>query len=290
MTTSSADKKTHSQLEQDLLTAIPAWQESTGKTFLVHGESILQILMETVSAADQENKRKPPRAGSVPPRSTTPVNPVNHYMPGSAGHAPSGRSGVVTPAIRPGSSLEPNSAPVKRQRLHDPASNGRVPLGLHRPQNSTHQRPPSPSKIAMPAKTPTTTTTTTSGGTSSLPRPVAMPIPRPGTQHFALGHGRVPSGSALGYSTAAYPPPSRSASAAAPLLSVMGGAGARVASSGAGAYGHGVARKASRARRESFKPRPSMDLHEATGGTGFGFASGRWGDIAAAVEEEDEGC
>jgi hypothetical protein len=29
-----------------------------------------------------------------------------------------------------------------------------------------------------------------------------------------------------------------------------------------------------------------MDLHD----TGFGFASGRWGDIVAAVEEEDEGC
>ncbi|KAF5381777.1 hypothetical protein D9615_005436 [Tricholomella constricta] len=73
------------RLEQDLLVSIPAWEHEAQRPFLVHGESILQILMETVSAQDQENKRKP-RAGSVPLRATTPVNSTNAYVPARGGN------------------------------------------------------------------------------------------------------------------------------------------------------------------------------------------------------------
>ncbi|KAJ3509210.1 hypothetical protein NLJ89_g5340 [Agrocybe chaxingu] len=51
------------RLEQELLVSIPAWEDEAGRPFLVHGESFLQILLEAVSANDQENRRKPPRAG-----------------------------------------------------------------------------------------------------------------------------------------------------------------------------------------------------------------------------------
>jgi protein regulator of cytokinesis 1 len=235
--------------------------------------------METVSAADQENRRKPPRAGSVPPRATTPVNSLHSYVPGS-------KTGVVTPAVRPGSSMASHSAPNKRPRLGEATSgqygsgNGRrVPLESYRGGNGTNSRAVSPSKI--PSKTP-------NGGGSSLPRPVgagmAMPIPKPGTQHHALGHGRVPSGVCGagvggGYSSQGI----RSASTA----SSMGSGGYNRYVSG---RGHGVVtKKASRARRESFKPRPSADGVEL--GMSVGPGGGRWGGFpdADCVKEEDEG-
>lgn len=241
--------------------------------------------METVSAADQENKRKPPRAGSVPPRSTTPVNSIHAYVPGS-------KSGVVTPAIRPGSASQ--SVPNKRQKLGEPTagpghqrqgsggnghtpSYGRPPLGSYRGGNGASGRTVSPSKI--PGKTPT-------GGQSSLPRPagLAMPVPKPGTQHHALGHGRVPSGMtyATGYAGG------RSTSSASGLTS--SGYGSRYASGGTGyGAGAGAMKKATRARRESFKPRPSVDAMEMGMSVGIGSHGGRWGGLTGSVREEDEG-
>ncbi|KXN82934.1 Anaphase spindle elongation protein 1 [Leucoagaricus sp. SymC.cos] len=65
------------RLERDLLSSIPAWEEETGRPFLVNGESFLPMLMEAVAASDQENRRRPPRAGSVPPRATTPTSKEN---------------------------------------------------------------------------------------------------------------------------------------------------------------------------------------------------------------------
>jgi Ase1/PRC1/MAP65 family protein len=45
-----------------------------------------------------------------------------------------------------------------------------------------------------------------------------------------------------------------------------------------------VARKASRARRESFKPRPSVDAATDLGSTG----GSKWGGFAVSVKEEEE--
>lgn len=229
----------------------------------MHGESILQILIDAASAADQENKRKPPRAGSVPPRATTPVNSLNHYVPGSGG----GRTGVVTPAVRPGSSLAAHSASNKRPRLGDSGSGQRAPLGAHRGHaaNGHQSRGASPGKTGVPAKTPT--------GGSSLPRPVAMPMPRLGTQHHALGHGRVPSAVC---GAGVY---QRSASVAAAMSASMGASAARY-----GGY-PGAAKKASRARRESFKPRPSVDGPDMAMSIGMG--GGRWGGFSGLKEEEE---
>src|SRR5882762_270804 len=100
------------QLEQDLLASIPAWEAEAGRSFLVHGESMMQILLEAVNTSnDKENRRKLPgqRAGSVPPRAVTPSN--NH----------GGSKGVVTPAVRSSSiMLGSQSVPSnKRPRLGD---------------------------------------------------------------------------------------------------------------------------------------------------------------------------
>ncbi|RPD65486.1 hypothetical protein L226DRAFT_456522 [Lentinus tigrinus ALCF2SS1-7] len=264
------------RLEQDLLVSIPAWEAETGRTFLVHGMSMMQLLMETVSANDKENGRKGPkgRAGSVPPRATTPANGYNHAPP-TSGHG--GRSGVVTPAIRPSSSLSSSqSVPNKRPRLGESTTNppsARAPLGSNRGPGVN--RSASPTKIPLPGKTPVM-------AGSSLPRPVpiVMPVPKPGTAHHALGHGRVPSAQQLGSSHSYNPyPTSRTASySSTTTYSRYGGPGASAAV---------VAKKATRARRESFKPRPSMDEDWAAD-VGIG-GQRRWAGFAGnAVQEEDE--
>lgn len=263
---------TRVQLEQDLLASIPAWETETGRAFLVHGESMLQLLMETASANDKENTKrgKPARAGSVPPRSKTPLNPPHHYLPATThGGAHSKGTGTVTPAVRPGSSMA-TSQPSKRPRLGEStAAHNNVPahaaptyLGSSRGPGA--HRPGSPSKI--PSKT----------SMSSLPRPVpiAMPVPKPGTVHHALGHGRVPSAQAAPHSYGLAQSQMRATSAAS-AMSYSRGYGAPALNASV------LAKKASRARRESFKPRPSMENDWAMSG-------GRYAGFAGAVKEEED--
>ena len=119
---------------------------------------------------------------------------------------------------------------------------------------------------------------TPNAGQSSLPQSATlgrMPVPKPGTQHHALGHGRAPS--TVGYTGG--PAGSRSASAAAGLKSNT--YGVRHASGSAPAR---TMKKATRARRESFKPRPSIDDREM----GLGTHGGRWGGLAGSVREEED--
>lgn len=241
---------------------------------------MLQFLMETVSAADKENanKRTKGRAGSVPPRATTP-NTTNHLAPSTSGH---GKSGVVTPAVRPASTLgSSQSVPNKRPRLGEATSvhTNRAPLGSSR--GPSVNRAGSPTKIPGPGKTPTTVG-------SSLPRPVplVMPVPRPGTAHHGLGHGRVPSAQQLGASHAAYQPSHRAASymSSSSSLSSSTYSSSRYGGHAATAAAV-VAKKASRARRESFKPRPSVDENWAAD---VALGGRRWAGLAGTVQEEDE--
>ena len=103
-----------------------------------------------------------------------------------------------------------------------------------------------------------------------------MPIPKPGTVHHALGHGRVPSAQQP-YSHQPYQTGHRAASYVAP--------------SSYGRYNPpppaaAAAKKATRARRESFKPRPSMDENWAADA---GIGARRWAGLAgASVKEEEE--
>ncbi|KAI0826615.1 microtubule associated protein-domain-containing protein [Trametes gibbosa] len=275
------------RLEQDLIVSIPAWEAQTGRAFLVHGMSMLHLLMETMPAADKENgnKRVGGRAGSVPPRATTPAN--GHYLTAPAsGHGGASKSGVVTPAVRPASSMSNSqSVPNKRPRLgeatttHNNAPPSRGPLSSSR---GAHNRAASPTKIPLPGKTPV--------GMSSLPRPVpiAMPVPKPGTAHHALGYGRVPSAQQLS-SSHSYQPGIRAASYMS-TTSTTSSTYSRGLGSSVGSNAAVVAKKASRARRESFKPRPSVDEDWAKGvGLSDGAGARRWAGLAgAAVKEEDE--
>ncbi|KAJ3784520.1 microtubule associated protein [Lentinula aff. detonsa] len=255
------------RLEQDLLASIPVWEQETGRTFLIHGESILRVLQELVSAADQENRRRPARAGSVPPRATTPVSQTGHTY---------SQRGTVTPAVRPAPSGA-NSAPNKRMKYGEDSishSGQRAPLGAHRGANtlssSLSQKPRDVSPAKIPGSRSNRIPSSSVSSSSSLPRPVAMPMPKPGTQHHALGHGRVPTSGIFTYNggltgNGLFPKGIRSAS-----------------SSSTGYASRTTEKKASRARRESFKPRPSMDAIDD-------HRLGKWGlNRFGGVKEEEE--
>ncbi|KAH7922540.1 hypothetical protein BV22DRAFT_1070288 [Leucogyrophana mollusca] len=243
------------KLEQTLLSSLPSWETKHGRAFLVHGRSMLQFLMESVSAGEQENRKKgassqyqysvpAPAANKAPGLKGT-----NGYIPGKAQ-----TTGVVTPAVRPGSSLGPGTGAAysnKRQKLAEPTPKGRTPSanggsGLPRPTSlSTSQKGMS-----------------TSMSHKHLGPHPPMPQSQAQTQakgYAGLGWGRAPSTTG------------RSGS---------GSTSASVSGSGSGTYG-----KAGRARREreSFKPRPSIDAGGWRGGPGVaqGFSGG-------SLVEEDE--
>ncbi|KAF9493718.1 hypothetical protein BDN71DRAFT_1449968 [Pleurotus eryngii] len=273
-------KKEKPRLEQDLLASIPSWELENGRPFLVHGESVLQILMETVSAADQENA--PKKNKMTHSRSGSGSN-SNHGASITRAKTPSGTSGnrgVVTPAVRSASSMS-NGRPEssnKRPRMDENGrtSGGKLPMPLqdHRGQSRTVSKS---GRSVSPTKIP---------GKSSLPRQappaLAMPVPQVSTQHHSLGHGRVPSEhpntasrSTSGYSTG------RSTSGT-------------YANSQAQRYGRGMpseamAQKVQKLRKESFKPRPSADVLDIPGGQ----VLKKWvrGTLTSSgcVKEEDEG-
>ncbi|EGN94424.1 hypothetical protein SERLA73DRAFT_163026 [Serpula lacrymans var. lacrymans S7.3] len=264
------------KLEQQLLTALPSWEKTHDRPFLVHGESILQTLMEAVSAGDQENKKKGPASqysaqalkstqGLKPSHNGNNINPQSgtvrssyaSYVPGKSGTNHSS-SGIVTPAVRPGSSLS--------------VAHG-VAYSNKRQKMTEHARISSPTKGRTP-----------SGG-SGLPRPVTQPAPPlpPGTKqvYASLGWGRPPAvmqratsqNSVSGYGT------STNFGSSGNLGSSVTGRTASGAS-----QRDSTARKASRIRRESFKPRPSQDGMAA--GIGGGWRAG-FGGISLP---EEEGC
>jgi hypothetical protein len=225
--------------------SIPQWEAEAGRAFLVRGERIVRVLVKAAGAAEQENRRKTPHGGSVPPRATT---------PGSNGNSGSAKTGVVTPATRPGSA---GAGARKRQRVGEASSGeerARVPLGVHRGQAASLT-------YASPVKV----------GSSSLPRPVAVSVGRGGVEfrglYGVLGYGRAPGGVEAGAGR-----------------EVRGTLSVSVSTGGVGA-----GRTASRARRESFRPRMSADGSEVGVGVGVG-VGGRWGGFGGgAVREEDEG-
>ena len=117
-----------------------------------------------------------------------------------------------------------------------------------------------------------------------------MPVPKPGTQHHALGHERVPTSLGLAPPPSAYPGMMRSTSVVGYGAGAGGGGGKRFPSASAGYEGRGAAigaeimKKASRAQRESFKPRPIVDHMESAGGMGMRYGGGSVGGL----KEEDE--
>jgi Ase1/PRC1/MAP65 family protein len=225
---------------------------------------MLQILLNATGAADKENRRgTKARAGSVPPRATTP-----NSAPGK---------GVVTPAVRPASSMgRAHSVPSKRPRLAETNNNGpqvaaAVPGFVPRCASSS-DRPPS--KIAMPVPV--------RASVLPLPAPRAVSATVVPKQHVALGIGRPPSRGPMtsgGVGAATHHHHLSSSSNSYRVRSVGSGLGTTTSRNP-----QTVALKAKRARRESFRPRPSGDWQSAA-------PQGRYGggvDEHALIKEEDE--
>jgi protein regulator of cytokinesis 1 len=223
---------------------------------------MLQILLSATGAADKENRPgAKPRAGSVPPRMTTP-----NFTTGK---------GAVTPAVRPASSMgcsQSQSVPSKRPRLAE--TNGTqvpsfVPRSVGGPSVGGACHPPS--KIAMPVPV--------RGGSSVLPlhapRAVSATIPR---QHAALGIGRPPSRQPRPQASSVG---SAQSQLAARSYSARSVGSALVPSTSQSRNPQTIAVKAKRARRESFRPRPSGDWKAVS--------QGRYGGLEEdALKEEDE--
>jgi len=207
---------------------------------------MLQFLLSAAGAADKENRRGgKARAGSVPPRATTP-----NSAPGK---------GAVTPAVRPASSMgRAQSVPSKRPRLAQtnvvqlPGFVPRSASGASAGAGAGHHPP---SKIAMPVPV----------------RAVSATIPK---QHAALGIGRPPSRDPLAPRVAI----AHSTSGSYRARSVGSGLGTSTSTS---RNPQTIALKAKRARRESFRPRPSGDWKQVP--------QGRYGGLEeVALKEEDE--
>jgi hypothetical protein len=232
---------------------------------MVNGDSMHELLLQAVgtAAAEQESKRRnqPSRAGSIPPRGTTPSTNSNV----SQGHAPppppatsSKKPGTVRPAP-PGS----QSAPNKRMKLMS-----EPPPSVSRPNTRSQQR----GRLASnrPAANGTKTAAATSRsvssphkfGGSSVSRPTPMTA---GSRTGGMARNRAMSAASTVGTT------QKVASTPNPAQQAL--------------------KKAALARRESFKPRPSVDggvasstNHNAPAGR---YAQGTTGLSGLVVKEEE---
>ena len=254
------------QLEQQLLSSLPTWEKKNGRSFLVHGGSMLQLLMENVSSNEQENRRRTPTSqysmqalnkGASQGLKTAASNGANGVVKG--GHVPGKANavlhGVVTPAVRPGSSMSSNTHGTnKRQKLID---------GAHRTVE------------------PHTKGWTPSGNNSALPYPATLQVPVPSQSrnsqgYAALGWGRNPSSMPRSVSQPRV--------AGGYLGSSQYHTNPRSYNSGSMVPNHRrepvAKRTTGQIRKESFKPRPSGD--------GIGRGGGGWKTAFRGVVEEDE--
>jgi len=222
---------------------------------------MLQILMENVSANEQENKKKTITSQySVQALNTSkPTAPLTRsrsleptagnaskagYVPGKTHNPP---PGAVTPAVRSGSSMSQTT--TKRQKLAD---------GRAKPVRSS-----SPAKGRTP-----------SGPASGLPKSSVQAAPP--VSHVTTRSKRAEGYASLGWGHA----PStmqRTRSRAATSSSVSSHRHASTTKS-YGSMGSSVARasslnKGGRIKRESFRPRPSIDGVRGGGATFRGMPS-----------------
>ncbi|KDQ11552.1 hypothetical protein BOTBODRAFT_57325 [Botryobasidium botryosum FD-172 SS1] len=257
-------KKDKPRLEQELLVAVPTWEAANGRTFLISGCRMVDLLFESMEAGstNKENKKKP-QAGSATPatraRSTTPAastgppNPRKHAEPSSSVSQPSG--------------------PNKRPRLttvHTPSAygSGRNPLGSSVFHNAHgYNIPPVPSLPASVAKSQR-------APTSGLPRPTSHVPSYASPTKSKMAYGSSNNGLGIGL-------PSMQRNVSASSYRTISGSSATSSSS--------RARTASnRSRRGSFKPRPSADgfaVAKRAGGPAVGVPAMF---LSARVKEEEE--
>ena len=246
--------------------------------------------METISAADKENQRKnKPRAGSVPPRSTTPSSSHGSRPP---------RSADSTTSVKP--TLSMASGPNKRAKLTSSASSSghRSNKGQHENHALTHRAPFGSRAGALNASHDTDSILVTThkanktpNVNSSLPRPVsgskthAPPVPH--MSHGSRSGNYGPGGIGLGHASSSHRVLSATASMTSGLYSSIRHASQQAQRQDISTQKLQPKRSARNSRRESFRPRQSVDGGPSWAPTEH--MTSRFGAFASqAVKEEDE--
>ncbi|KAI5118297.1 hypothetical protein M0805_003816 [Coniferiporia weirii] len=265
------------RLEQDLMVSIPAWEEEEGRPFLVNGVNIMDVLLEAMGVQDKENARnKKPRAGSVPARATTPSdNKSDAHQGAGVASVPNKRMKLASSASSAPGNRVPSASRVSQESHTLPH---RAPFGsrsgaLNASVSSSNYEP-APMTIQKRSRTPS----------SSLPRPTAVasktrPQPVPSAQ--CNGYG---GGIGLGHAPSAQRNRAVSASAAqSKTYSVMN------IDSRTNTRATLQPKRAPRnARRESFRPRPSVDGNSAWVGVDAAPCRYGGGGIGSSLREEEE--
>ncbi|KAG8986502.1 hypothetical protein FRB90_003970, partial [Tulasnella sp. 427] len=227
------------KLEKQLLESIPAWEESRGRQFIVNGVRIVDILMESVEAQAEKESRKKNPSKNIPARATTPSNPpppptTQHPAPGSRKHA-------ATP-------LQNQGPPAKKARMMPPA--------------------PTPMTSRGPSATPAYGRSASANHQSSgKPQPFGTfngNRPASAMSHYSTSKGKAPAMADKCTPLPTPAPPYSSANkivgAASLGLGVPSSSPQRLASTSKKMPSpHAGGRVAAAKRRESFRPRPSMD-------------------------------
>ncbi|KAF8586752.1 hypothetical protein K439DRAFT_916927 [Ramaria rubella] len=262
------------RLEKDLMVSIPTWEDEYRRPFLVNGVSILGVLSETIDAAEAgKENRKRTRGESVPPRGVTPQPGGGRvYAAIPLSHSENFGNSTSIPNKRPrlGNSNAMNSASVRSGSVTPTYRYGYPSSSPHKPLGNKTNTPPktrgaySVEGMHKSSKTPT----------SSLPRPVTSSKHGYGYQNGNgyMPHAQPPAyGSARGTSYGMQRIPSAASMSSNPGYSIFGAIGAGRTGS----------------RRESFKPRPSMEGpgHEL-GASTMGRQGARF--VGMTVKEEEE--
>ncbi|KAL5521148.1 hypothetical protein ACEPAG_9070 [Sanghuangporus baumii] len=307
------------RLEQELLLTIPAWEESEGRPFLVNGARMLEVL-ESLGATTRNsnsNQRPGSRAGSVPPRATTPQTGMKRTVSRSGAASsdseskPAKRARVVSNTsgmtrARPVTASVSSSAKKEKET----GVLERAPFGSSRAAN-TNVAGLGSGSLQKNMKTPSSNSTSTTN--SSATRTGGTMQLRSGrTAGIGLGYPSSSSRTATkGNSTRRPVAASTSSIPASKAFSLMGvtsaasrsvrGVAASKSRVSPGKKGRtpggqtpgktGAASAIARSvrnRRESFRPRPSTAFGE---GAGLGKASRFGGAFVFSLKEEDEdGC
>ncbi|KAH8109431.1 microtubule associated protein-domain-containing protein [Phellopilus nigrolimitatus] len=272
------------RLGHELMLSIPAWEEDQGKPFLINGVSVVDLLLEAMGTDKENAQNKKPRAGSVPPRSTTPSNsgPAPN-KPRSTGSTSTSNKRVKLASSTSGAQRACSTS-SSRGAQDNHALPHRAPFGSRTGVMNRAVTTPDAGFALNPPTTAQKRSRTPSN--STLPRPVSAasrthPPPVPTIQRSTHGAG---TGIGLGYASTMQRTRVVSASAAsAKTYSLMDTVAHRNSKAMLQAQSTRAARNS---RRESFRPRPS--INDAGAWSGIDSAACRYtGGLSSAVEEED---
>jgi hypothetical protein len=232
------------------MVGIPAWENEYNRPFLVDGERMLTILSDTLNASEAKDNRKVERCIVILPCTSCLILCFQRNRPvtvPSRGTTPQPSTGRATPAPYFENPGVPHSVPNKKMRLGDSNVLGNSSILNGVAYSYNGAHSSSPQKHST--NTPGNHAFSVQKSGSSLPRPIAY-------SKSKYGHGHPPTVI-----------PSFGRTVSNPGLSIFNGS-------------------RSGNRRESFKPRPSIDGMRTNVVSG---SDRQWAEfVGRTVKEEDE--